>query len=62
MKKLNLAIIFCAIFASSSFGAYGILIGEKISGTNKICYYNVLGSTYTLNVDLTDLCPVSYDF
>lgn len=38
------------------------LKGEQESGMNKICYYDVLGSTMTLNVKNYELCPLTYDF
>ncbi|WP_440928712.1 hypothetical protein [Candidatus Pelagibacter sp.] len=47
---------------SSSYGASsatGFLTGETTSGFNKICYYNKLGNTYTLNVPSTSLCPLN---
>ena len=48
--------------ASAASAATGFLSGERISGMNKICYYDVLGSTYTLNIGMVELCPLSYDF
>jgi len=62
MKKLVLTTIVLLSISSPAFAALGFLKGERISGMNKICYYNVLGSTYTLNVGLSDMCPVSYEF
>ena len=38
----------------------GFLTGETISGFNKICYYNRVGSTVTLNIPNTSLCPLRY--
>ena len=43
-------------------GQTGFLTLEQTSGLNKICYYNVLGSTKTLTVSSVSLCPVSYRF
>ena len=40
----------------------GFLTGEQKSGMNKICYYNVLGSTYTLTVSAVAICPISHQF
>jgi hypothetical protein len=40
----------------------GFLKGEKESGMNKICFYDVLGSTHSLNVKSYELCPLTYDF
>jgi hypothetical protein len=36
-------------------------IGEQVSGMNKICYYNCLGSTVAINVSSVSLCPLSID-
>lgn len=33
--------------------------GEQISGMNKICYYNCMGSTKAINVKNYQLCPLS---
>ena len=33
--------------------------GEQVSGMNKICYYNCMGSTVAMTVKSTDLCPMS---
>ena len=46
----------------SSYGtssAVGFKTGETISGFNKICFYNKLGSTYTINIPSTSLCPLT---
>jgi hypothetical protein len=48
--------------ASTSAGTIGQLTGEFTSGTNKICYYNVAGSTHTKNVGATELCPLMVSF
>jgi hypothetical protein len=33
--------------------------GEKISGMNKICFYNCLGSEAAITISAVDLCPLS---
>ena len=33
--------------------------GEMSSGFNKICYYDCLGDTVALNVNATQLCPLT---
>lgn len=33
--------------------------GEQVSGMNKICYYDCLGSTTAINVSSIQLCPLS---
>ena len=35
--------------------------GEQISGLNKICYYNCLGSTTAITIRSIDLCPLTID-
>ncbi len=32
---------------------------ERIYGTNKICYYDCLGSTVAIAIDALQLCPLS---
>ena len=46
---------------SSSYnsGPVGFKTGERISGFNKICFYNKLGSVYTINIPNTSLCPLT---
>jgi len=46
-------------YNSGSTGAVGFKTGETISGFNKICFYNKLGSTYTLNIPSTSFCPLT---
>jgi len=46
----------------SGRGQTGFLTREQTSGLNKICYYNVLGSTKTLTVSSVSLCPKSYEY
>jgi hypothetical protein len=33
--------------------------GEQISGTNKICYYDCLGSIFAITIDGLQLCPLN---
>ena len=33
--------------------------GEQISGFNKICFYNCMGSTRAITISSTSLCPLS---
>ena len=35
--------------------------GERVSGTNKICSYNCMGSETTTNIASTRICPMSID-
>lgn len=35
--------------------------GEQVSGMNKICYYNCLGSQTAINVGSVEICPLTID-
>tara|TARA_Y100000816_G_scaffold14622_1_gene9587 strand:- start:4623 stop:4892 length:270 start_codon:yes stop_codon:yes gene_type:complete len=54
-----------ALYGTSTGSSYGnssvvgFKTGETISGFNKICYYNKLGSVYTINIPNTSLCPLT---
>jgi hypothetical protein len=61
MKKVifGLSVI---LLSTALYATLGFLKGEKVSGMNKMCFYDVLGSTYTLNVKSYELCPLSHEF
>jgi len=40
----------------------GKLIGERVSGMNRICTYEVLGDTYTYTINGISLCPLTRKF
>lgn len=61
MKK-NFVILLVLLFSTLLYAATGFLKSEKISGMNKICFYDALGSTYALNVKSYELCPLTYNF
>ena len=35
--------------------------GERISGMNKICYYDCLGSEAAITISSVDLCPLTIE-
>ena len=43
-------------------GRTGFLKGERTQGLSKICFYDVLGETYTINVSAASLCPLNHRF
>ena len=47
--------------SSSSSKVQCFKSGERVSGTNKICSYNCMGSEVTTNVASTRICPMSID-
>ena len=40
----------------------GFLTGETTQGMGKVCYYNVVGTTMTLNVGAASICPIPAKF
>ena len=62
MKTVIKAFVLLIILVSIANATTGFLTGERTGGMNKICYYDVLGSTYTLNISAVELCPLSYEF
>jgi len=57
MKKTLLIASLLLSFNVSAGTAF--LTGEQISGMNKICYYNHLGSKVAITIKSTQLCPLS---
>jgi len=55
MKKVILAAVLLApIGAQACF-----LSGERVSGMNKICYYDCVSGTRAITIRSTSLCPLS---
>jgi hypothetical protein len=40
----------------------GNLVGEQISGMNKVCVYDYLGDKYTYTISSISLCPLTRKF
>ena len=55
MKKLALILL----LASTSASATGFLTGSYVSGMNRVCLYNQLGSTVAITIKSFELCPLS---
>ena len=62
LKKIVILLILSMTFALLANATTGFLRGEQVSGMNKICFYDVIGSTYTLNIKSYELCPLTYEF
>ena len=58
MKKF-IAVIFASLVASSAFAGTAYFKYDRISGMNKICYYDHVGSTVAITVSSTSLCPMT---
>jgi len=62
-SKTIIGLVLAGLFFSNvALATMGFLKSERTSGMNKICYYDVLGDTYTLNIKAVELCPLTYDF
>ena len=67
MKKVKIAVIALYVYLLSAM--YPIMVaeaavtcfkkGEYISGFNKICIYNCLGSDVAITIKNIQLCPLS---
>lgn len=51
-----------SVASSDTSAAVGFLKGERPQGLSKICFYDVLGETHTLNVSSVSLCPLNHNF
>ena len=56
MKKLILAALFTSMTAHAGIA---FLKYERVSGMNKICVYNQLGSEVAITIKNYQLCPLS---
>lgn len=63
MKKLIGTMVIASFFSSGvALATTGFFKGERRDGMSKVCYYDVLGQTYMLNMAVTDTCPLTYNF
>lgn len=52
----TLVVLFLSVNAWAGTAFY---TGERISGMNKLCYYDYLGSEFVLTLKSYQLCPVT---
>ena len=53
------SIVYPTLVANSAVTCFKT--GEQISGMNKICYYNCMGSTAAITISSVALCPLSIE-
>ena len=58
IKKAIIALIILLSW-SSAFAATGFLKGDRVSGMNKICYYNGPSGDFTKTISSVSICPQS---
>ena len=62
-RAVGFLLAFCILGSVTDANAVtGFLKSESVQGLSKVCFYDVLGETHTLNVPLTGVCPVNYQF
>jgi len=61
MVVLTCGLLLAAVSADA-VAATGFLKGERNEGLSKICFYDVLGETHTINVSSVRLCPQTQNF
>lgn len=59
MKKLFLIAIVLASVWTPVFACTAFYKSETVSGMNKICYYDHLGSSYAITVNSYRVCPTT---
>ena len=62
MKRVVAVLAFVAavlVVGQTTADVICLLKGEQISGTNKICYYDCLGSIFAITIDVLQLCPLN---
>ncbi len=62
-RAVGFLLAFCILGSVADANAVtGFLKSESDQGRSKVCFYDVLGETHTLNIPSTSLCPVNYQF
>lgn len=59
-RTLFTAILGVFMFAGSASACF--LSGERMSGLNKICYYDCVDGTKAITIRATSLCPLSINY
>lgn len=57
MIKSTLFLLVGLSFTANAGTAY--LKHQYVSGMNRVCVYNNLGSDYTITIRLTEICPLN---
>ncbi|OBT15561.1 hypothetical protein A9264_12910 [Vibrio sp. UCD-FRSSP16_10] len=57
-----IAVLGAAFVASTVLASTGFLKSNDVQGFNQTCYYDVLGELHSLNINSTDICPLSHEF
>jgi hypothetical protein len=62
-RAVGFLLAFCILGSVSDANAVtGFLKSESLQGLSKVCFYDVLGETHTVNIPSTKVCPVNHQF
>jgi len=62
VKRLIIVLVACAIPFAAAHACKGFLKSHYVSGTNRICIYNHLGSDAAMTIGAAKICPITYYF
>lgn len=58
MKKIIIGFVLMSVF-SLAYASTAFLKGETVSGMNKICFYDNMGSEVAITIGAAQLCPLT---
>lgn len=63
MKVIKIAAIIAALaaLASPAYALTAFLVGERVDGMNKICFYESPRGQHAITISAVKLCPLSID-
>jgi len=59
MKKLIITLFIILVIIGTAYASTCFYKGERVSGLNKICYYDCAGGTAAITVKSYELCPLT---
>lgn len=49
------------LLSANALAGVAFYRGEAATGIAKLCYYDYMGTTYTLTISVATLCPISIE-
>lgn len=56
LRTFALATLAAALLSTPAFAGHAFLMGQYVSGLNRICLYNHLGSTIAITIPASQVC------
>ncbi|GEA60233.1 hypothetical protein [Vibrio comitans] len=60
--SLFMTVVYVMLAPTLAQATTGFLQSEESQAFVKVCFYDVLGETHSLNIGATELCPLTSDF